>query len=121
DILLGWVSAVGFDRRRHDYYVRQLWDWKRSADLENMEPASLSAYAQMCAWTLARCHARSGDAVAIAAYLGRSDAFDRAIARFAEAYADQTERDHAALVAARAPGERFDAARYAPAEPALAG
>jgi uncharacterized protein (DUF2252 family) len=119
DITLGWVSASGFDGKRHDYYVRQLWDWKRSADLDGIEPVSLSAYGQMCGWTLARTHARAGDPVAIAAYLGRSDVFDRAIARFAEAYADQTERDHAALVAARGPGERFDAAHYAPAEPDL--
>jgi uncharacterized protein (DUF2252 family) len=98
DVLLGWERAEGINGRLHDFYVRQLWDWKRSAHVEVMSPATLAIYAEMCAWTLARAHARSGDRIAIAAYLGSGDAFDRAISRFAAAYADQNERDHKALV-----------------------
>ncbi len=100
DIFLGWCPAVGIDGRQRDFYVRQLWDWKRSADLESLDPRGLEVYARLCGWTLARAHARSGDRVAIAAYLGAGDSFDEAIAGFAELYADQSERDHAALVAA---------------------
>jgi transcriptional regulator with XRE-family HTH domain len=100
DIFLGWVRAVGIDGRRRDFYVRQLWDWKVSADLEDMTAGRMAAYADICAWTLARAHARSGDAIAIASYLGSGDAFDRALAAFAEAYADRNERDHHALVEA---------------------
>jgi thiamine monophosphate kinase len=73
---------------------------KGSVDIETMIPLGLSSYARMCGWTLARAHARSGDRIAIAAYLGASDAFDKAIAEFSERYAEQSERDHAALVAA---------------------
>ena len=100
DIFLGWCPAVGLDGRSRDFYVRQLWDWKRSAEIETLTPRGLEVYARMCGWTLARAHARSGDRVAIAAYLGAGDAFDTAIAEFSESYADQSERDHAALVAA---------------------
>jgi uncharacterized protein (DUF2252 family) len=101
DIMLGWLHTdSGLDGQPHDFYVRQLWDWKFSARLDNASARLLAPYAHMCAWTLARAHARSGDRVAIAAYLGNGDQFDHAIADFAEAYADQTERDHAALVAA---------------------
>jgi uncharacterized protein (DUF2252 family) len=100
DIFLGWCPAVGFDGRQRDFYVRQLWDWKRSVEIERLTSHGLELYARMCGWTLARAHARSGDRVAIAAYLGGGDAFDTAIAEFSEAYADQSERDHAALVAA---------------------
>ncbi len=100
DIFLGWCPAVGLDGRRRDFYVRQLWDWKRSAEVETLAPRGLDIYARMCGWTLARAHARSGDRVAIAAYLGGGDAFEEAIASFSELYADQSERDHAALVAA---------------------
>jgi uncharacterized protein (DUF2252 family) len=100
DIFLGWCPALGIDGRQRDFYVRQLWDWKRSAEVERMTPRGLEVYARMCGWTLARAHARSGDRIALAAYLGGGDSFDRAIAAFAEAYADQSERDHAALVAA---------------------
>lgn len=100
DIFLGWCPAVGIDGRQRDFYVRQLWDWKRSAEVERMTPRGLEVYARMCGWTLARAHARSGDRFAIAAYLGGGDSFDQAIADFSEAYADQSERDHAALVAA---------------------
>ncbi len=100
DIFLGWCPAVGLDGRSRDFYVRQLWDWKRSAEVERLSPRGLEVYARVCGWTLARAHARSGDRVAIAAYLGSGDSFDQAIASFAEAYADQAERDHEALVAA---------------------
>jgi uncharacterized protein (DUF2252 family) len=97
DIFLGWLPAVGMDGRPRDFYGRQLWDWKRSAHLEEMDAEGYELYAQACGWTLARAHARSGDRVAIAAYLGSGDVFDRAIAEFAERYADQAERDHGAL------------------------
>jgi uncharacterized protein (DUF2252 family) len=100
DIFLGWCPAVGIDGASRDFYVRQLWDWKRSVEIERLTPHGLELYARMCGWTLARAHARSGDRVALAAYLGGGDAFDRAIAGFSEAYADQSERDHAALVTA---------------------
>ena len=110
DIFLGWLRVPDIDGRARDFYVRQLWDWKRSADLTTMRPSDLDVYARLCAWTLARAHARSGDAIAIAAYLGSADAFDRAIAAFAEDYADQNERDHAALLAAIESG-RVEATR----------
>jgi uncharacterized protein (DUF2252 family) len=100
DIFLGWCPAVGLDGGRRDFYVRQLWDWKRSVEVERLTPHSLQLYARMCGWTLARAHARSGDRIAIAAYLGGGSAFDSAIAEFSERYADQSERDHAALVEA---------------------
>ncbi|HEX7309887.1 MAG TPA: DUF2252 domain-containing protein [Gaiellaceae bacterium] len=101
DIFLGWVRAPETqDHPQRDYYVRQLWDWKISADLEAILPDGLELYAQACGWTLARAHARSGDRVAIASYLGKSDVFDRAIADFAIAYADLNESDYAALVSA---------------------
>ncbi|MGN6170441.1 MAG: DUF2252 domain-containing protein [Solirubrobacteraceae bacterium] len=96
DIFLGWVRNEADSRR--DFYVRQLWDAKRSAPVELMEPKDLIRYAKLCGWTLARAHARSGDRVAIGSYLGRSAAFDQAVTHFAEAYADQNERDHHALV-----------------------
>jgi uncharacterized protein (DUF2252 family) len=97
DILLGWLRVLGVDGVERDYYVRQLWDWKVGAEVELMSPARLSVYGTICGWTLARAHARSGDRVAIAAYLGSGKAFDRAVAAFAETYADQNERDYAAL------------------------
>jgi uncharacterized protein (DUF2252 family) len=97
DILLGWVRTTGLDGMERDFYVRQLWDGKGSAVIEAMKPATLTTYARLCGWTLARAHARSGDPVAIASYLGSSDRFDRTLAAFAEAYADQNERDYAAL------------------------
>jgi len=100
DIFLGWCPATGVDGRERDFYVRQLWDGKRSIDVETLGPRALGIYARLCGWTLARAHARSGDRVAIAAYLGGGESFDRAIAEFAERYADQNERDHAGLVAA---------------------
>jgi uncharacterized protein (DUF2252 family) len=93
DIFLGWQRA-GADG---DFYVRQLRDWKGTADIEQMNPRAMSSYGRMCGWTLARAHARSGDRVAIAGYLGSGNVFDEAIAAFAEAYADQNTSDHGAL------------------------
>jgi uncharacterized protein (DUF2252 family) len=100
DVMLGWLRAEGVDGQMRDFYVRQLWDWKSSADVGAMVPPGLEIYGRMCGGTLARAHARSGDAIAIASYLGGSDTFDRAIVRFADIYADQNERDYAALRAA---------------------
>jgi uncharacterized protein (DUF2252 family) len=105
DIFLGWLHADRtFDGVARDFYARQLWDWKVGVRLEAILPRGLSAYAGACGWTLARAHARSGDCIAIASYLGKSDVFDRAIAEFAEAYADLNERDHRALVEAAGTG-----------------
>ncbi|MEU8460332.1 DUF2252 domain-containing protein [Streptomyces sp. NPDC029003] len=100
DIFLGWQRVDGIDGKQRDFYVRQLRDWKGIAMPETMSPRQLAAFGDVCGMTLARAHARSGDRVAIAAYLGRSEAFDRALVAFAEAYADQNERDHQALVEA---------------------
>ena len=97
DIMLGWFRTPDVDGVDRDYYIRQLWDGKGSALVEPMEPNAMEAYAEICGWTLAHAHARSGDAVAIAAYLGSGDTFDRALASFAEDYADQNERDYAAF------------------------
>ena len=97
DIFLGWQRTTGVDGKRRDFYVRQLRDGKGSFDTSQMVPAGLAVYGRFCGWTLARAHARSGDRIAIAAYLGSSDAFDRALVEFAEAYADRNERDHDAL------------------------
>ena len=105
DIFLGWAHVTGFDGKPHDHYVRQLWDWKASASVETMSPALLNVYGQMCGWTLARAHARSGDRVAIASYLGSSATFDQAITRFASLYADQNDLDHQALTQAIASGK----------------
>jgi len=105
DIFLGWQRVeAGLDGRQRDFYVRQLRDWKFSVDIETMVPRGMRLYGEVCGWTLARAHARSGDRIAIASYLGGSDVFDRAITEFAAAYADQNERDHEALVAAVASG-----------------
>jgi hypothetical protein len=100
DIFLGWTLAPGPDKIDRDFYVRQLKDWKFSFPIELMIPPGMTIYARLCGWALARAHARSGDRIALAAYLGGSGAFDEAIADFAEAYADQNERDYAALQAA---------------------
>jgi uncharacterized protein (DUF2252 family) len=97
DPLLGWVRSPGIDGEQRDFYVRQLWDWKGSVKVESMDARGLTAYAEICGTTLAQAHARGGDRIAIAAYLGKSDVFDRAMAEFAEAYADQSERDYEAL------------------------
>jgi uncharacterized protein (DUF2252 family) len=104
DIMLGWERIVAIDGVTKDFYIRQLWDAKGSAEVELMNPAALDVYGRMCGWTLARAHARSGDRIAIAAYLGKGDCFDRAMASFAEAYADQNERDYNTLQEAAASG-----------------
>jgi uncharacterized protein (DUF2252 family) len=101
DIFLGWThSRLGMMGQPRDYYFRQLKDWKGSAVIDGMTARAMGIYGVMCGWTLARAHARSGDRIAISAYLGKSDSFDRALASFAEAYADQNERDYATLRAA---------------------
>jgi hypothetical protein len=96
DIFLGWTRGPG----GRDFYIRQLWDMKGSVDTTTLQPLGMGFYGGLCGWSLARAHARTGDAVAIAAYMGLSDRFDGAIADFAEAYADVNERDHAAYLAA---------------------
>jgi uncharacterized protein (DUF2252 family) len=101
DIFLGWVHIEsGLDGKERDFYGRQLKDWKGSAEVEQMVPAGMAAYGKLCGWTLARAHARSGDRIAIAAYLGQGTSFDRAIVEFSKAYAEQNERDYKALLAA---------------------
>jgi uncharacterized protein (DUF2252 family) len=104
DIFLGWDRVDGLDGVRRDFYVRQLRDWKGSADVDQMIPPGMQAYGQLCGATLARAHARSGDRIAIAAYLGTSDTFDKAICSFSESYADQNERDYDALLKAISDG-----------------
>ena len=104
DIFLGWQRTTGMDGQYRDFYVRQLRDWKFSFPIEAMIPRSMQIYAHLCGASLARAHARSGDRVAIAAYLGNSGVFDRAIADFAAAYADQNQRDYDALAEAAASG-----------------
>ena len=104
DLMLGWLRAEGVDGVERDFYVRQLWDSKASALVDVMDARTMKLYARLCGQTLARAHARSGDAVAIASYLGSSDTFDRALATFAEAYADQNDRDYEALNAAAESG-----------------
>jgi uncharacterized protein (DUF2252 family) len=99
DIFLGWQHVeAGADDQARDFYIRQLRDWKFSIEIESLRSDGLQMYGELCGWTLARAHARSGDRIAIAAYLGNSDVFDRAITKFAAAYADQNERDYHALV-----------------------
>ena len=104
DIFLGWERVTGLDGVERDFYVRQLRDWKGSADPDQMVPKGMAVYGRLCGWTLARAHARSGDRIAIAAYLGTGKAYDNAIAAFAETYADQNERDYKALQKAAAEG-----------------
>lgn len=104
DVLLGWLTAEGLDGKRRDFYVRQLWDGKGSAEIESMGPEAMAGYAGLCGWSLARAHARTGDRREIAAYLGKSDTFDRAVAEFAEAYADQNEADYETLLKAQRDG-----------------
>jgi hypothetical protein len=105
DIFLGWQRTTGLDGQKHDFYVRQLWDWKASIDLSTMSESGLHAYTRACGWSMARTHARSGDRLAIAAYLRGGSSFDRAIARFSAAYADQNELDHQRLADAVAAGD----------------
>jgi uncharacterized protein (DUF2252 family) len=105
DIFLGWIRAPGVGTPElRDFYVRQLRDWKGSADVETLLPDGMLAYGEICGWTLARAHARSGDRIAMAAYLGTSSTFEVAVQEFAESYADQNERDHRSLVDAIAAG-----------------
>ncbi|HTU86903.1 MAG TPA: DUF2252 domain-containing protein [Solirubrobacteraceae bacterium] len=111
DLFLGWQRSVGLDGKEHDFYIRQLWDWKASIDLSRMTYNGLHAYTRACGWSLARAHARSGDRLAIAAYLGAGPSFDQALARFSAAYADQNELDH----------QRLDDAATAGQVPALRG
>ena len=105
DIFLGWQRTAGIDGVERDFYVRQLRDWKGSITIEELQPKGMALYAELCGWSLARAHARSGDRIAISGYLGSSATFDNAIADFAEAYADVNERDHKGLVDAVAAGE----------------
>ena len=101
DIFLGWLHVeTGLDGKPRDFYARQLKDWKGSAEIEQMVPKAMAAYGTLCGWTLARAHARSGDRIAIAAYLGNGDSFDRAIVEFSKAYAEQNDSDYQALAAA---------------------
>ena len=104
DILLGWERVITIDGQTRDFYIRQLWNSKGSAEVELMDPSGFEAYGRICGWTLARAHARSGDRIAIASYLGSGDSFDRAMASFAETYAGQNERDFEALARAAASG-----------------
>jgi uncharacterized protein (DUF2252 family) len=104
DIMLGWITVSGLDGVPREFYIRQLWDGKGSALVELMEPQTMLGYAEICGHTLAKAHARSGDAIAIGSYLGGGDRFDRALASFAETYADQNERDYDALKNAAAAG-----------------
>jgi uncharacterized protein (DUF2252 family) len=98
DILLGWLHVpAGLDGQSRDFYVRQLKDWKGSAEIDQMRPSGLATYGRLCGWTLARAHARSGDRIAIAAYLGGGDAFDRAILAFSKDYSEQNQRDYGEL------------------------
>jgi uncharacterized protein (DUF2252 family) len=105
DVFLGWQRSTGLDGLDHDFYIRQLWDWKASIDLSTMDELGLRAYTRACGWSMARAHARSGDRLAIAAYLGAGAKFDEAIARFAAAYADQNDLDHQRLADGVASGE----------------
>jgi uncharacterized protein (DUF2252 family) len=101
DIFLGWVHVPsGLDEKQRDFYGRQLKDWKGSAEIEQMQPEGMTAYGRLCGWTLARAHARSGDRVAIASYLGKGTAFDRAILAFSRDYAEQNEQDYKAFAEA---------------------
>ena len=101
DIFLGWLHVdSGLDGMARDFYGRQLKDWKGSAEIEQMVPKGLRLYGGLCGWTLARAHARSGDRVAIAAYLGKGPSFDRAILEFSNVYAEQNQRDYRKLAAA---------------------
>ena len=101
DIFLGWLHVPeGEGGLPRDFYARQLKDWKGSAEIEQMVPKGMATYGRLCGWTLARAHARSGDRIAIASYLGKGTSFDRAIVQFSQAYAEQNERDYKALAKA---------------------
>jgi uncharacterized protein (DUF2252 family) len=105
DVLLGWLMVEGIDGKKRDFYLRQLWDGKGSAEIESMSAEAMVTYAGLCGHALARAHARTGDRVAIASYLGKSDKFDKAIAEFSNAYADQNEADYDVLMAAQKAGD----------------
>jgi uncharacterized protein (DUF2252 family) len=105
DVFLGWQRSPGLDGVDRDFYIRQLWDWKASIDLSTMDESGLHAYTRACGWSMARAHARSGDRVAVAAYLGAGPKFDQAIAQFSTAYADQNELDYQRLADAVSAGE----------------
>ena len=101
DVFLGWQHvAAGQDGQPRDFYVRQLHDWKGGAEIDTMKASGFVPYGRLCGWTLARAHARSGDRIAIASYLGNGDVFDQAMVAFSEAYADQNERDYDLFAAA---------------------
>ena len=104
DIFLGWLTAEGPDGKTRDFYVRQLWDGKGSAQVELMTPTTMGLYARLCGWTLARAHARSGNRIAIASYLGKGETFEGAMSDFAEVYADQNEADYREFEAAISEG-----------------
>jgi uncharacterized protein (DUF2252 family) len=104
DVLLGWLTVEGIDGKQRDFYVRQLWDGKGSAEIETMSAPTMATYAGLCGWSLARAHARTGDPQAIAAYLGHGDKFDHAIAEFSEAYADQNQADYEVVIGAERAG-----------------
>ena len=104
DIFLGWQRTTGIDGVERDFYVRQLRDWKGSLEIDDLRPDGLRIFGELCAWCLARAHARSGDRIAIAGYLGSSPAFENALADFGEAYADINESDHRELAEAAAAG-----------------
>ena len=104
DIFLGWQRTTGIDGVERDFYVRQLRDWKGSFEIAELRPEGLVTYGEVCAWCLARAHARSGDRIAIAGYLGSSPAFENALADFGETYADVNESDHRRLTEAAATG-----------------
>ena len=108
DMLLGWCTLQGLDGKYKDYYVRQLWNGKGSIDLSTLSPEQLTKFAEICGWTLAHAHARTGNRFAIAAYLGDTDSFDKAISKFARAYAKQNEADYQRFLAALAAGELID-------------
>jgi hypothetical protein len=98
DIFLGWLHLESdLDEQPRDFYGRQLRDWKGSAEIEQMTAKGMAHYGRLCGWTLARAHARSGDRVAIAAYLGKGSGFDRALVQFSRDYAEQNEHDYQAL------------------------
>jgi len=104
DIFLGWQRTAGVDEVERDFYFRQLKDWKGSLEIQELRPEGLKIYGEVCAWSLARAHARSGDRIAIDGYLGSSAAFEEAVADFAETYADVNVGDHGLLAASAATG-----------------
>lgn len=117
DVMLGWTTATSFTGSSNDFYVRQMWDWKTSPDIDAMDEVAFGVYARICGWTLARAHSRSGSPKAIAAYLGNGASFDKAMVEFAASYADQNEADYRALLAAIKAGRVQRSAPPAQAQP----